>query len=189
MIDLRMLARRLLRREVDRKERIENYIDYFRKMGVKIGNNVDMYDVSIDSLFPFLVEIGDNCIITGGTKILAHDASLGLFLHKYKVGRVKIHDNTFIGMDAIIMPGVEIGPNAIIGANSVVTKTVPPNSVVAGAPARLIETLDAYIRKYQSDNVDNTIITIDSPHGLMSSTDVAAFRNRVRESTLKSGER
>ena len=81
-------------------------------------------------------------------KILAHDASLGIFVQKYKVGKVIIHGRVFIGMDTIIMPGVEIGPNAIIGANSVVTNSIPPNSVAAGFPARIICSLEEYISKY-----------------------------------------
>ena len=83
-MDIKALFHRLRGKKPDRTERLHEYIDNFRKTGVKIGKNVDMYDVSIDSLFPFLVEIGNNCIITGGTKILAHDASLSIFTNQYR---------------------------------------------------------------------------------------------------------
>ncbi len=180
-MNLKALFLSFIGKAPDRTERLHAYIDSFRKMGVKIGKNVDMYDVSIDSLFPFLVEIGDNCIITGGTKILAHDASLSIFTNQYKVGRVTIHDNVFIGMDAVIMPGVEIGPNAIIGANSVVTKTVPPNSVVAGAPARNICTLEEYLKKYEHGSCENTnLIIADSPK-LNSDHEIVKFKEHIRQ--------
>ena len=56
----------------------------------------------------------------------------------YSKGEVVIEDNVWIGDKATILPGVTIGRNSIVGANSVVTKPVPPNSVVAGNPARVI---------------------------------------------------
>lgn len=54
---------------------------------------------------------------------------------------VVIGDNVWIGVNSTILPGVSIGCGAIIGANSVVTKDVPPMTVVAGNPARIIKTL------------------------------------------------
>lgn len=51
---------------------------------------------------------------------------------------IEIHDNVFIGGQSIIVGNVSIGPNAIIGAGSVVTKDVPEDAVVAGNPAKII---------------------------------------------------
>ena len=56
----------------------------------------------------------------------------------YSKGIVTIHDNVWVGDKATILPGVEIGYGAIIGANSVVTKNVPEKSIVAGNPAKII---------------------------------------------------
>jgi acetyltransferase-like isoleucine patch superfamily enzyme len=56
----------------------------------------------------------------------------------FSKGPVVIEDNVWIGEGVCILPGVTVGRNSIIGANAVVTKTVPPNSVVAGIPARVI---------------------------------------------------
>ena len=50
-------------------------------------------------------------------------------------------EGSWIGANAIILPGVTIGKNAVVGAGSVVTKNVPDFSVFAGAPARLIKML------------------------------------------------
>lgn len=55
---------------------------------------------------------------------------------------VLIRRGCWIGANAIILPGVEVGGNSVVGAGSVVTKTVPANVVVAGNPARLVRTLD-----------------------------------------------
>ena len=55
---------------------------------------------------------------------------------------ITIHKNAFVGVRAMVLPGVEIGENAIIGAQSVVTKDVGPNEIVAGNPARKIRTIN-----------------------------------------------
>ena len=65
-------------------------------------------------------------------------------------GKIRIGNNVHIGTNAIIMPGVRIGNNCIIGCGAIVTKDVPDNSVAAGIPARVIETLDEYIKKNKS---------------------------------------
>ena len=50
-------------------------------------------------------------------------------------------DNVFIGLGATILPGVTIGSNSVIGAGSVVTRDVPPWSIAAGNPCRVIRTI------------------------------------------------
>lgn len=60
----------------------------------------------------------------------------------YSKGNVTIGDNTWIGDKVSVMPGVHIGEGCIIAANSVVTKDVPPNSMVAGAPAKIVKKLE-----------------------------------------------
>jgi carbonic anhydrase/acetyltransferase-like protein (isoleucine patch superfamily) len=62
-------------------------------------------------------------------------------------GKITIQDNCVIGVSSIILPGVTIGPDSIVGAGSVVTRDVPPKSVAAGNPARVLCTLDEYIAK------------------------------------------
>lgn len=72
--------------------------------------------------------------------------------YKKKYGCIEIMDNCFIGTKSIIMPNVRIGPNAIVAAGSVVTKDVPENSVVAGVPARVIDTFDSFKSKRLSES-------------------------------------
>lgn len=101
---------------------------------------------------PYLISIGKNCVIAGGVRFITHDGSvailsdLGYFDGERRdiVAPIKVGDHVFIGMDAYIMPGVTIGNNVIIGVKAVVTKDIPDNSVVAGMPARVIKSLDAY---------------------------------------------
>lgn len=57
-------------------------------------------------------------------------------------GYVKVNDNVFIGIKASILPNVVIGEHAVIGANAVVTKNVPPYSVAVGNPAKVIKRYD-----------------------------------------------
>lgn len=54
-----------------------------------------------------------------------------------------IEDNVWIGMNAVIMKGVTIGQNSVIGANSVVVRDIPPNVIAAGNPAKVIKPLDS----------------------------------------------
>jgi tetrahydrodipicolinate N-succinyltransferase len=72
-----------------------------------------------------------------------------------KFGPIIIRDNSFIGVNAIIMPGVVIGPSSVVGAGSVVTKDVPPNTVYAGNPARFICTYYEYLEKGRLKNTGN----------------------------------
>lgn len=57
-------------------------------------------------------------------------------------GKVVIGNNVWIGDKATILAGVTIGDNVIVGANSVVTKNIPPNTIVAGVPAKIIKQLE-----------------------------------------------
>lgn len=118
----------------------------YRKKGVTIGENTEIYNTEIDSLRPFLVSIGSNVLITS-TKILTHDASTKKFLGYTKIGKVTIGDNVFIGANCLILPNCHIGCNVIIGAGTIVSKDVPDNSIVVGNPMRVVGTLDANLAK------------------------------------------
>ena len=67
-----------------------------------------------------------------------------------KVDCIEVLDNVFIGANSTILYGVRIGPNAIVAAGSVVTKDVPPNSVVAGVPAKVIGSFDQVVEKVKN---------------------------------------
>lgn len=122
----------------------------FRKYyGVKIGNNSRFTgsDVSFGSE-PYLVEIGDNVTITHGVRFQTHDGGVGILRKEHPgmnvFGRIKVGNNVFIGEEVMIMYGVTIGDNVVIGAKSLVTKDVPSNSVAVGIPAKVIKSLEEY---------------------------------------------
>lgn len=115
--------------------------------GLKIGKNVTIETtVYIDNVYPYLISIGDNCSIASGVRLLAHDDTPYKFTGGYaRLGRIDIKDNCLIGENCIILPGASIGPNVLIAAGSVVNKDIPPNSCVAGVPARFYAKFDEYI--------------------------------------------
>jgi len=81
------------------------------------------------------ITIGDHATIADGARLLCHDASSRARLGATWVAPVSIGRGVFVGVDALIMPGVTIGDGAVVGAGSVVTHDVRPGIVVAGSPA------------------------------------------------------
>ena len=143
-------------------------VAFLRYLGVKIGDRC-LISASIHNFGtePWLVEIGNDVSITDGVILLTHDGSSRVFRNKQpemnkrygnRFATIKINDNCFIGINSIIMPGVTIGPDAIVGSGSIVTKDVPEGSVVAGNPARVISSLDGYIERYKNKSIQVTAL-------------------------------
>lgn len=130
-------------------------IEYYRNLGMRIGERTILFSprsVLIDETRPWLIDIGSDVQITEGVKILTHgyDWSVikgvnGSILGSS--GKVKIGNNVFIGINTLILKGCVIGNNVIIGANSLVNKDIPDNVVVGGNPARIICSIDDYMKK------------------------------------------
>lgn len=98
-----------------------------RMRGVKIGKGVWIgYDAIIETSHPELVSIGDGAAIGIRATIIAHNR---------ESRSVKIEDDAFIGIGAIILPNVTIGKGAVVTPGSVVSRSVPPMTVVQGNPA------------------------------------------------------
>ena len=68
-----------------------------------------------------------------------------------RFGRIVVGSRVFIGANAIILAGVTIGDRSIVGAGAVVTKDVPPGMVVAGVPARVVNSVEDYERRTLRD--------------------------------------
>ncbi len=127
---------------------IASPLKYARHIGVNIGEN-NLIGKGHWSSEPYLITVGSNCQLTG-CKIFTHGGG-NVLRDKYPdfdcFGKVVIGNYVYIGTNALIMPGVTIGDNALIAAGSVVTKSVPPRTVVAGNPAKVICTIDEYYER------------------------------------------
>ncbi len=112
---------------------------WFRQAyGMQLDPSVRVsFKARIDKTNPKQVVIGSHTYVAFDAIILSHDYSTsrhgGQFDTPTKIGK-----NCFIGCASIILPGVEIGDEVIVGAGSVVSRDVPSNSIVAGNPARVI---------------------------------------------------
>ena len=85
------------------------------------------------------VMMGPNCIIITSNHC-SSDTSVHMFEQGYdEPKQVTINDDCWIGTNVVILPGVTIGQGSIIGAGAVVTKDVPPYSIVGGVPAKVIK--------------------------------------------------
>lgn len=127
-----------------------NHERYARYIGVTIGNNCMISTKSFSSE-PFLIKIGDNVRIANNVKFFTHgglipfrkrmNANLDMF------GKINIGNNVHIGDSSLILPGITIGDDSIVGAGSVVSKSFPSNSIVAGNPAKVVGSTDEFLKR------------------------------------------
>ena len=121
-----------------------------KELGVRFGQGCKFISINQRTFGsePYLIELGDHVEITAGVRFLPHDGALWVFREKEPkidlMMPIKVGSNVFIGYNAIILRGAVIGDNCIIGAGSVVSGTIPPNSVAAGVPAKVIKRVDEY---------------------------------------------
>jgi len=111
--------------------RVRNWA--LRRLGVTVGEGVSWgLEATPDVFWPELITLGDHAVVGYDSVILCHE-----FLQdEYRTGEVVVGDRAMIGAKAVILPGVHVGEGAQIAANSLVTRDVPPETTVAGVPAR-----------------------------------------------------
>jgi acetyltransferase-like isoleucine patch superfamily enzyme len=131
-------------------------IGYAKSLGVRLGQNVKFYGMhpGMFSTEPWLITIGSNVYITAGCTFITHDGGT-LILRKEVpdlelTAPITIGNDVYIGLNTTILPGVSIGNRCIVGAGSVVARSIPDNSVAAGVPARVIKSTDDYLKSAEA---------------------------------------
>lgn len=107
-----------------------------------------------DRTYPEGVHVGRHSWVALEAVVLTHDRTRGLYLH------TRIGERCFIGARSLLLPGVQIGDESIVAAGAVVTRDVPPRSIVAGNPAKVIrEDIDVieYGRYRNADEVTRAL--------------------------------
>lgn len=147
------------------------------------------YNGLIDTYVPAFVTIGDNFISAPGAVILAHDASTIIHSNKLRVEKTVIENDVFIGANAVVLPGVTIGNGVIVGAGAVVKKNIEDNMVVAGNPAKVICSVEEYIKKCESRavlyNIPQSILEKRKRKEYLSSVDIESHQKAILEEYIK----
>lgn len=108
---------------------------------------------------PYLIELGSNVYFAADVRLINHDMSCkvvrditnGPDLDKF--GTIKIGSYVFLGLGAIVMPGVKICDRVIVAAGSVISKNILEEGIYGGVPAKKIMELDSYIEKVNEINL------------------------------------
>jgi len=123
-------------------------VEWLRSKGMRIGNGCDLQDTYMFYDIDYsLIEIGNNVTVTATAGFMTHDGSTRVLAGKHvpliptMIGKIVIHDNVFVGVRSLIMPGVSIGPNSVIAAGSIVTKSFEGGWVIGGVPARKLKSI------------------------------------------------
>lgn len=104
-----------------------------RLTGMKIERNVSIgLGAMFDIFFPEKITLRENCVIGYNATILCHE----FLVKEYRLGTVEIGPSALIGANSTILPGISVGANAIVSAMSLVNRDVAAGAFVGGVPAR-----------------------------------------------------
>lgn len=136
-----------IRRIISYFHKIKNPISYARQIGVQLGNDCRLIgNISFGSE-PYLIKLGNHVSITSSS-FITHDGGIWVFRNEQPdidvIKPIIIGNNVFIGADCIILPGVVIEDNVVVGAKSLVTKKLDSGFIYGGVPARKIKSIEEY---------------------------------------------
>ena len=115
--------------------RLKHFL-YRHVLHMKVGANTAFaYKVIPDILYPEYITIGKNCVVGYNTTILTHE----FLVDEFRTGKVIIGNDTLIGANCTILPGVVIGSNVKVGAGAVVSKDIPDNAFAYGNPLHIVK--------------------------------------------------
>lgn len=137
----------------NRNKRNELMCRYFRKRGVSIGKDCVILS-DLDKFERELIFIGDGTTISSEVLFLTHDHSIWHLRHKYGdlKGKIIIGKNCFVGQRAILMYGISLADNIIVGAGSVVTHSFDQERIIiCGNPAKIVGTWESFAEKYSNN--------------------------------------
>ncbi|SEK70043.1 Acetyltransferase (isoleucine patch superfamily) [Roseovarius nanhaiticus] len=128
--------------------------------GMSVGRGTKFVGTQRFGSEPYLIEIGEDCLITNDVSFICHDGAwavacgldgvkLSESYRKHGVfGRISVGNNCFVGVNAVLLPNTKIGKNSIVGAAAVVKGDYPEGSIIAGNPARVVgKTSDYRVKK------------------------------------------
>lgn len=142
---LKQLLKKIYFRKIKKWDDAQIRLYHLQRCGMSIGERTYIFSDELETAESYLVSIGSDVMISSGVRFTTHDASACYYIPGASdlFGRIRIGNHCFIGMSAIILPGVTLADYCIIGAGSVVTKSfLEPGSVIAGNPARKICTVE-----------------------------------------------
>ena len=155
-------------------------IAFYRRSGMNIVGDPSFIGLNVwfDSTRDYsLITLRKGCTISRDVRFLTHDWSPNTAFRAFgrtdptPIGRIEaieVGENAFIGLGAILLPGVRVGRGAIIGAGTVVRGAVEPFTIVAGNPMRVVGAVDEHLRRRYAEVWDGLPLsanTTDSPSG------------------------
>ena len=113
--------------------RLKNWL--LRRIGVTVGAGVSWgLESTPDVFWPERITVGNDAIVGYDATLLCHE----FLQNEYRLGDVVVGDRAMVGAGTIVLPGVTIGEDARVAANSLVAEDVPPGTTVAGVPAEVV---------------------------------------------------
>lgn len=168
----------LIRRLIARVRGGDVLIQYLRSCGMEIGNGCRIFS-DISTTESYLISLGDNVTVSGGVTFITHDASVAKVMDGVTdlFGRIKIGNNCFIGERATILYGVTLPDNTIVGASSVVTKSVSsPGQIIGGNPAKVIGNIESFCEIYKDQAVSIKGLSPESKYELLKNENIMVKR-------------